>query len=99
MINAPFTIVALEPADGRCHRHFMTRPTRSFSRAGGSLLAISIIVGTVAGTIARQPTIGFLVGLAAGLVMLGYVFLADRKDSRSADAAAGPNHAPDNSDV
>ena len=77
----------------------MTRPTKNFSRAGGSLLAISIIVGTVAGTIARQPSVGFLVGLAAGLVMLGYVFLADRRAARSAQPAAGPDHAPDHRDL
>jgi hypothetical protein len=77
----------------------MTRPTRSFSRAGGSLLAISIIVGTVAGTIARQPSVGFLVGLAAGLVMLGYIFLADRKATRSADPASGPDHPSHHRDL
>ena len=73
----------------------MTRPTRPFTRAGGSLLAISIIVGTVAGTIARQSSIGFLAGLAAGLVMLGYMYLADRRAGRSADAAARPHDPAD----
>ncbi len=77
----------------------MTGPSRNFSRAGGSLLAISIIAGTVAGTIARQPSIGFLAGLAAGLVMLGYVFLVDRKALRSADPAPRPDHPTDQGDV
>ena len=77
----------------------MTRPIRHFSRAGGSLLAISIIAGTVAGTIARQPSIGFLVGVAAGVVMLGYVYLVDRKALRSADPAPGPDHPADQGDV
>lgn len=74
----------------------MNRPTRSFSRAGGSLLAISIIAGTVGGTIARQPSIGFLVGLGAGLVMLAYIFIADR--GRSADPAPRPDDAADHDD-
>lgn len=74
----------------------MTRPTPSYSRAGGSLLAISIIAGTVAGTIAGQPSVGFIVGVAAGLVMLGYIFLADR--GRSADPAARPDDAADDRD-
>jgi uncharacterized membrane protein (UPF0136 family) len=76
----------------------MTRPTRSFSRAGGSLLAISIIVGTVAGTIARQSSIGILAGVAAGLVMVCYVYLVDLKKARSADSAPAPDHAPDHRD-
>ncbi len=57
----------------------MNRPAQKFSRAGGSLLAISIIVGVLAGTVAGQPSIGFLLGVAAGLVMLGYVGLSDRR--------------------
>ena len=35
---------------------------KRYSQAGGSILAISIIAGTVAGIIVRQPSIGFLVG-------------------------------------
>ena len=49
------------------------------ARSGGSLLAISIIAGAVGGTIGGQPSVGVLVGVAAGLVMLAAVWLTDRR--------------------
>lgn len=48
-------------------------------RSGGALLAISVIAGAVGGTIGGQPSVGFLAGLAAGLVMLLAVWLFDRR--------------------
>jgi hypothetical protein len=54
---------------------------RNYTQAGGSILAISIIAGTVAGTVARQPSIGFLIGTAAGLLMLTVMWLRDRRRS------------------
>jgi hypothetical protein len=96
MLNAPFTIAVLARGRAGCHRPPMNRPPRNFTRAGGSLLAISIIVGTVAGTIARQSNIGFFVGLGAGLVMLAYIFVADW--GRSADPAPRPDDAADHHD-
>ena len=51
---------------------------RRFPRAGGALLAGSILIGVVAGTLLRQPSIGFLAGLGAGLVLLAAVWLWDR---------------------
>ena len=50
-----------------------------FTQAGGSILAISIISGTVAGVIVRQSSIGFLVGTAAGILLLALFWLRDRK--------------------
>ncbi len=77
----------------------MTSSIRRHSRAGGSLLAISIIAGTVAGTIAGESSVGFLVGVGAGLMMLAFVWLSDRRaERRSADAAPGPDHAADHGD-
>ena len=49
-----------------------------FPRAGGVLLAVSILIGAVAGVYLRQPSIGFLAGLAAGLVLVLAVWLIDR---------------------
>ncbi len=49
------------------------------SKAGGSLLAVSIIAGVIGGTISGQPSIGFLIGLGAGLLMLAAVWLSDRR--------------------
>lgn len=48
-------------------------------RAGGCLLALAVLAGTVIGVLYRQPSIGFLAGLGIGLTLLGLVWLADRK--------------------
>ena len=50
-----------------------------YSQAGGSILAISIIAGTVAGIIVRQLSIGFLVGTGAGILLLIWFWLQERK--------------------
>ena len=50
-----------------------------YKQAGGSILAISIIAGTVAGVIVGQPSIGFLVGTAAGLLLLFLFWLHERR--------------------
>ena len=52
---------------------------KRYSQAGGSILAISIIAGTVAGVIVGQPSIGFLVGGAAGLSLLTWFWLHERR--------------------
>ena len=52
---------------------------KRYSQAGGSILAISIIAGTVAGVIVRQASIGFLVGLGAGILLLTWFWLQERK--------------------
>lgn len=49
------------------------------ARSGGALLAISIVGGAIGGAIGGQASIGFLAGLAAGLVMLVAVWLVDRR--------------------
>jgi uncharacterized membrane protein len=49
------------------------------TQAGGSILAISIIAGTVAGTIVNQPSIGVLVGTAAGVLLAVLFWLHDRR--------------------
>jgi hypothetical protein len=50
-----------------------------YEQAGGSILAISIIAGTVAGVIVGQPSVGFLVGTAAGLLLLFLFWLNERR--------------------
>ena len=57
----------------------MARPPNRFPRAGGALLAGSILFGALTGAVAGQPSIGFLSGLALGLVLLGGVWLLDRR--------------------
>ena len=52
---------------------------RRFPRAGGALLALSILAGVIAGTLLRQPSIGFLAGLGAGILLLAIVWLLERR--------------------
>ena len=56
----------------------MNQPARQ-PRAGGAILAIAIIAGVVAGSIVRQPSIGFLVGTAAGVLLVASMWLIDRR--------------------
>ena len=51
----------------------------SFPRAGGALLAAAILVGALAGVLTGQPSIGFLVGLGIGLLLLAAIWLLDRR--------------------
>ncbi|HEX4738957.1 MAG TPA: hypothetical protein VH331_15505 [Allosphingosinicella sp.] len=50
-----------------------------YTQAGGAILAIAIIAGTVAGTMVRQSSIGFLVGTGAGVLLAILVWLNDRR--------------------
>ena len=56
----------------------MSRPS-PFRRAGGILLAGSILLGVAFGIAMRESSIGFLVGLAIGLLLLGAIWLIDRR--------------------
>ena len=60
----------------------MDDPKPGFRRAGGALLAFSILIGVVAGTLLRQPSIGFLAGLAVGLLIVVTIWLVDRPNRR-----------------
>ena len=51
---------------------------RRFPRAGGFLLAASILAGVAGGIYAGQPSMGFLGGLGVGLFLLAAVWLLDR---------------------
>jgi membrane-bound ClpP family serine protease len=51
----------------------------TFSRSGGALLALSIVAGAVIGVFAHQPSIGVLAGAGIGLLLLGLVWLIDRR--------------------
>ena len=51
---------------------------RKIPLAGGALLALALLSGVIVGTVYRQPSIGFLAGLGAGLLLLALVWLADR---------------------
>ncbi|MGK6356857.1 hypothetical protein ACMGDH_16715 [Sphingomonas sp. DT-207] len=46
--------------------------------AGGSLLAFSLIAGTIIGASRGQASLGFVGGLAVGVALLVAVWLIDR---------------------
>ena len=84
LLNGAFTRncaarVALGTGAPACHEGAMAERPKTDARSGGSLLAISIIAGSIGGTIGGQPSVGVLVGVAAGLVMLAAVWLTDRR--------------------
>ncbi|MEA3065571.1 MAG: hypothetical protein QOJ27_2023 [Sphingomonadales bacterium] len=56
----------------------MSQRTR-YTQAAGSVLAISIIAGAVAGVIVGQPSIGILAGTAAGLLLAILFWLSERR--------------------
>jgi len=62
-----------------CHGAGMSRNGGRQAQAGGAILAIAIIAGAVAGTMVGQPSIGFLVGTAAGILLAILVWLNDRR--------------------
>ena len=57
----------------------MNRSGNTGTRAGGSILAGAIIAGVIAGSILNQPSIGFLVGAATGVLMALLLWLWDRR--------------------
>jgi hypothetical protein len=56
------------------------RSSGRYRQAGGAILAISIIAGSVAGVMVGQSSIGFLVGLGAGVLLALLIWLADRRN-------------------
>ncbi|HEX8241236.1 MAG TPA: hypothetical protein VF574_15990 [Allosphingosinicella sp.] len=56
----------------------MSQRTRS-TQAAGSMLAVSIVAGAVAGVIVGQPSLGFLAGLAAGVLLAILFWLIERR--------------------
>ena len=60
----------------------MAHPQHGFPRAGGFLLAVSLLLGVVIGSLFRQPSIGFLAGAAIGAALLVIVWLGDRSRRR-----------------
>jgi hypothetical protein len=49
------------------------------SQAGGFILAVSIIAGTVGGVITRQTSAGIVVGTIVGIILLTLFWLMERK--------------------
>jgi uncharacterized membrane protein (UPF0136 family) len=52
---------------------------RRNTRAGGAILALSILVGTIVGIAMRQSSIGVIAGVAIGVLLLLVIWLMDRR--------------------
>ncbi len=52
-------------------------------RAGGSLIALGTIAGTIGGGLAGQPSAGLLAGAAAGALGALAVWVVDRRRDRT----------------
>lgn len=57
----------------------MTQKPTSSPRAGGAAIALCAVLGVVVGTIAHQPSIGFVGGVAAGAAIAVAIWLRDRR--------------------
>lgn len=57
----------------------MNAPQSNRTQAGGFLIAASVIVGAVAGIIVGQPSAGFVIGLAIGVVLAVLIWRKDRR--------------------
>jgi uncharacterized membrane protein len=71
-------LVTLASAGATWHSAGMSQPTRS-SAAGGFFIAAGALGGTVVGLVLRQPSLGFLGGLAIGAGIALAVWLIDRR--------------------
>ena len=57
--------------------HLMSAPVVKNPRAGGSLLALSVIAGAFAGALLKQPSMGVVAGTAIGIAICLAVWLTD----------------------
>jgi hypothetical protein len=57
----------------------MNRPPRPRPRAGGALLAAAVLLGVLFGAAMREASLGFLAGLAIGLLLLAAIWWIDRR--------------------
>jgi uncharacterized membrane protein (UPF0136 family) len=51
---------------------------RSEPRAGGAILALSVLAGAILGVVFGQPTIGVIAGTATGILAAIAIWLRDR---------------------
>ncbi|MFL0585255.1 MULTISPECIES: hypothetical protein [Sphingomonas] len=56
----------------------MADPLKRPGNAGGFLIAVGLLAGTVIGLLVGQPSIGFLAGLAIGSAIAVAMWLKDR---------------------
>lgn len=56
-----------------------TPPAHPPRAAGGALIALCVMVGSIVGLAIHQPTICFLIGLAIGVAAAIVIWLIDRR--------------------
>ena len=57
----------------------MPEPTKNAPTAGGFLIAVGAIGGTIVGIALRQTTLGFLIGTATGIACAIAIWLVGRR--------------------
>lgn len=70
------------PRGRRRYSAGMANPSSRTPLAGGFLLALSLVIGTVVGAGQGQASIGFVAGLGVGLALLLGVWAIDRARTR-----------------
>jgi hypothetical protein len=61
----------------------MAEPQIKASRAGGVIIAATILAGAITGVVYREPSIGILAGAAAGIAITLALYLRDRRRGKS----------------
>ncbi len=57
----------------------MEQQSGKASRAGGAIIAFSVITGALVGAYLHQPSAGTVIGMAVGVVIALALFLHDRR--------------------
>lgn len=57
----------------------MSPPSQRSDSAGGLVLAVSLMIGTIIGLVAGQPSLGFLAGLVVGAAIAVMIWLKGRR--------------------
>ena len=68
--------LSLEQFAGLCHGRAMNG---RFTQAGGCLLALAILAGTIAGAMAGAAMKGVLIGTGVGIALALLLWLIDRR--------------------
>ncbi len=57
----------------------MSPPSQRSDSGGGFVLAVSLMIGTIIGLVAGQPSLGFLAGLVVGAAIAVMIWLKGRR--------------------
>ncbi|MDB5685645.1 MAG: hypothetical protein JWR77_234 [Rhizorhabdus sp.] len=57
----------------------MSQNKSTGSRAGGAIIALTVLAGALIGAIYRQPSLGTVIGTAVGVAISLALFLYDRR--------------------